>query len=238
MYIIILFFQYKSKSFIDFIPNFKQNNNAPNNIQIEKKLNDEILKNKKLESEINRLNNIINQINQNESNQIRKLKDEIEKYKNKCDIYKKEIENLKKENIKLNEELSKSNKIIGAIQNNKIVNNELNKLRDDNAVLRYQLNMKDNEINNLKLKNKDIKFNLDDIIVIYFTPTDSSFYQGIKCVKTETFAEVEEKLCKEHNELRNTNNMFTANALPILRFKTIAENNIKDGDVIQLYKLE
>ena len=238
MYIIILFFQYKSKSFIDFIPNFKQNNNAPNNIQIEKKLNDEILKNKKLESEINRLNNIINQINQNESNQIRKLKDEIEKYKNKCDIYKKEIENLKKENIKLNEELSKSNKIIGAIQNNKIVNNELNKLRDDNAVLRYQLDIKDKEINNLKLKNKDIKFNLDDIIVIYFTPTDSSFYQEIKCVKTETFAEVEEKLCKEHNELRNTNNMFTANALPILRFKTIAENNIKDGDVIQLYKLE
>ena len=238
MYIIILFFQYKSKSFIDFIPNFKQNNNAPNNIQIEKKLNDEILKNKKLESEINRLNNIINQINQNESNQIRKLKDEIEKYKNKCDIYKKEIENLKKENIKLNEELSKSNKIIGAIQNNKIVNNELNKLRDDNAVLRYQLDIKDKEINNLKLKNKDIKFNLDDIIVIYFTPTDSSFYQGIKCVKTETFAEVEEKLCKEHNELRNTNNMFTANALPILRFKTIAENNIKDGDVIQLYKIE
>ena len=149
MYIIILFFQYKSKSFIDFIPNFKQNNNAPNNIQIEKKLNDEILKNKKLESEINRLNNIINQINQNESNQIRKLKDEIEKYKNKCDIYKKEIENLKKENIKLNEELSKSNKIIGAIQNNKIVNNELNKLRDDNAVLRYQLDIKDKEINNL-----------------------------------------------------------------------------------------
>ena len=238
MYIIILFFQYKSKSFIDFIPNFKQNNNAPNNIQIEKKLNDEILKNKKLESEINRSNNIINQINQNESNQIRKLKDEIEKYKNKCDIYKKEIENLKKENIKLNEELSKSNKIIGAIQNNKIVNNELNKLRDDNAVLRYQLDIKDKEINNLKLKNKDIKFNLDDIIVIYFTPTDSSFYQEIKCVKTETFAEVEEKLCKEHNELRNTNNMFTANALPILRFKTIAENNIKDGDVIQLYKLE
>ena len=238
MYIIILFFQYKSKSFIDFIPNFKQNNNAPNNIQIEKKLNDEILKNKKLESEINRLNNIINQINQNESNQIRKLKDEIEKYKNKCDIYKKEIENLKKENIKLNEELSKSNKIIGAIQNNKIVNNELNKLRDDNAVLRYQLDIKDKEINNLKSKNKKTKVDIDDIIVIYFTPTDSSFYQEIKCVKTETFAEVEEKLCKEHNELRNTNNMFTVNALPILRFKTIAENNIKDGDVIQLYKLE
>ena len=218
------------------------NNNAPisNIIQIETKLNDEILKNKKLESEINRLNNIIKEKNQNETNEIRQLKYEIKKFEKKCDNYKKEIDNLKKENIKLNEELLKSNKIIGAIQNNQIGNNDLNKLKDDNAVLRYQLNMKDKEINDLKSKinNKDIKVNLNDIMVIYFTPTDSSFYQGIKCLKTETFAEVEEKLCKEHNELRNTNNMFTANAFPILRFKTIAENNIKDGDVIQLYKIE
>ena len=214
--IIILYLQYKSKSFIDFIPNFIQNNHAPIN---------------------NSVNTPINIQNENEKHQ---LKDEIEKYKKKCDIYKKEIENLKKENIKLNEELLKSNKIISSIQNNKIGNNELNKLREDNAVLRYQLNMKDKEINDLKSKIgiKETKVNLDDIIVIYFTPTDSSFYQGIKYIKTETFAEVEEKLCKEHNELRNTNNMFTANALPILRFKTIAENNIKDGDVIQLYKLE
>ena len=32
--------------------------------------------------------------------------------------------------------------------------------------------------------------------------------------------------------------MFTANALPVLRFKTIGENNIHDGDVIQLYRIE
>ena len=214
--IIILYLQYKSKSFIDFIPNFIQNNHAPIN---------------------NSINTPINIQNENEKHQ---LKDEIEKYKKKCDEYKKEIENLKKENIKLNEELSKLKKVSNAIQNNKIENNELNKLKEENVILKYELNIKDKEINDLKSKieNKETKYNLDDIMVIYFTPTDSSFYQGIKCVKTETFAEVEEKLCKNYNELRNTNNMFTANALPILRFKTIAENNIKDGDVIQLYKIE
>ena len=219
--IIILYLQYKSKSFIDFIPNFRQNNqfNAP----------------------INNSNSIQNQINiQNETNEKRQLKDEIEKYKKKCDEYKKEIENLKKENIKLNEELSKLKKINSTIQNYQIENNELNKLKEENVILKYQLNMKDKEINDLKSKidNKETKYNLDDIMVIYFTPIDSSFNQGIKCVKTETFAEVEEKLYKKHDELRNTNNMFTVNALPILRFKTIAENNIKDGDVIQLYKIE
>ena len=214
--IIILYLQYKSKSFIDFIPNFIQNNHAPIN---------------------NSINIPINIQNENEKHQ---LKDEIEKYKKKCDEYKKEIENLKKENIKLNEELSKLKKVSNAIQNNKIENNELNKLKEENATLKYQLNMKDKEINDLKSKisNKETKYNLDDIMVIYFTPTDSSFYQGIKCVKTETFAEVEEKLCKKHDELRNTNNMFTANAFPILRFKTIEENKIKDQDIIMLYKIE
>ena len=61
---------------------------------------------------------------------------------------------------------------------------------------------------------------------------------GIKCLATDVFAEVEEKLCKRFDNLRNTNNMFTVNARPILRFKKMFENQIKDGDIIQLFKLE
>ena len=41
-----------------------------------------------------------------------------------------------------------------------------------------------------------------------------------------------------YDDLRNTNNMFTVNAKPVLRFKKLCENNIKDGDVVQLIKLE
>ena len=55
--------------------------------------------------------------------------------KKKCDQYKKEIENLKKENSRVNEELSKSNKVIGAFQNNQSKNNDLNRLIDENDVL-------------------------------------------------------------------------------------------------------
>ena len=32
--------------------------------------------------------------------------------------------------------------------------------------------------------------------------------------------------------------MFTVNAKPILRFNKNCENNIKDGDIILLFKLE
>ena len=120
-------------------------------------------------------------------------------------------------------------------------NNEIKKLKDEINSLKYQLNIKDKEINDLRNKSNVIeipKYKIDDIIVITFQASDSSVNYGIKCIKDETFAEVEEKLYKKYKDLRNTNNMFTANAKPVLRFKTINENNIKDGDIIQLFKLE
>ena len=103
--------------------------------------------------------------------------------------------------------------------------------------------MKENEIKDLKdkiqnnaIKNKNV--NYDDIMVITFVSMDSTVQCGIKCLPTDTFAEVEEKLYKRYDNLRDTNNMFTANAKPVLRFKKIFENNIKDGDILQLFKLE
>ena len=210
-----LFLQYTSTTFKDFIPGLNKN-------ELVKQLNEDI---------------------QNKVNEIKRLKNEVEKYKKESELYKKEMEKYKIENEKLNGELSKLKKIIGGFQNNQIDNRELKNLRDENAVLKYQLNIKNNEINELKLKLQnngklEQKINLSDELVIYFKPVDNSFYDEIKCLANETFAEVEEKLYKKHNDFRNTNNMFTANALPVLRFKTIGENNIHDGDVIQLYRIE
>ena len=82
------------------------------------------------------------------------------------------------------------------------------------------------------------KYSMNDIIVVNFMTQDSSVYEGIKCLAKDVFAEVEEKLYKKYDNLRETNNMFTANAKPVLRFKKLNENGIKDGDKIQLFKLE
>ena len=89
----------------------------------------------------------------------------------------------------------------------------------------------------LKIKNNNKKINLvnlDDIMVINFQSNNPQISQGIKCLETDTFAEVEEKLYKIYDELRNTNNMFTTNGGPVLRFKTLKENKIKDGDKVLL----
>ena len=138
----------------------------------------------------------------------------------------------------------KANKIIFGLKNNQIDNNELKQLREENASLKYKLTLKDNEIQDLKnkLQNNGIieeqKVNYKDIIVITFISIDSTVHYGMKCLPTEVFAEVEEKLYKKFENLRNTNNTFTANAKPVLRFKKICENNIKDGDIIQIHNTE
>ena len=109
--------------------------------------------------------------------------------------------------------------------------------------LKNQINIKDEEIINLKNNNKnnnieEEKVNFKDIMVINFISQDSTVHYGIKCLPNDIFAEVEEKLYKIFNNLRETNNMFIANGKPILRFKKLNENNIRDGDIIQLIKLE
>ena len=92
----------------------------------------------------------------------------------------------------------------------------------------------------LKFKNNNInKFvNLDDVMVINFVSTDSIVNKGIKCLETDTFAEVEEKLYRIYDEFRNTNNAFTINGRTILRFKNLKENKIRDGDSVILIKIE
>ena len=75
-------------------------------------------------------------------------------------------------------------------------------------------------------------------MVINFISTDSIINKGIKCLKTDTFAEVEEKLYQIYDEFRNTNNAFTINGRTILRFKNLKENQIKDGDSVILIKIE
>ena len=190
----------------------------------------------KLVEENKQLKETINQNNSKYAQEINQLKDE-----NKNLIMKNG--KLQKENKHLREEKAKANKIIDGFKNIKTDNNDMKKLKEEIVILKYQLGLKDSEINNLKIKLQnniieEPKFNMKDIMVINFISIDASVHYGIKCLENDVFAEVEEKLYKKYDDLRNTNNMFTVNVRPVLRFKTMKENKIKDGDIIQLIKLE
>jgi len=124
-------------------------------------------------------------------------------------------------------------------ENKSISNNEIKKLKDE-------LLLKENQINNLKLelqneknKNNEKTININDILAVTFISTDQKINKyPISCFKTDRFAEIEEKLYQEFDEFRETNNTFIVNGTTVLRFKKMSENNIKNGDTIQLIKNE
>ena len=159
-----------------------------------------------------------------------KLIDELKKYKKENEELKNIINELKNENNNLNNELIKAQKTISNFKNNNQQNININNL---NEIIKN----KDIEINNLKLQiqNKNNNFvNFSDIIIVHFISTDQKINCPINCLKTDTFAEVEEKLYQKYEEYRETNNNFIAKGRVILRFKKICENNIENGDKVQL----
>ena len=159
-------------------------------------------------------------------------------------IYENEIKELK-------EKLNKANKIIDQknieIQDLKNQINSLKNLSDNNQIndLKNEINIKNNQINELKHKLENINLNNNgineqinkkDIKVVNFITTDQSLFYAIQCSGDDTFAEIEEKLYKEYSEYRETNNTFLANGKEILRFKTINENKIGTGKPVILIK--
>ena len=155
-----------------------------------------------------------------------KLIDELNKYRKENEEMKNKINELKNENKKLNNELIKAQKIISNFKNNNQQNININNL---NEIIKN----KDIEINNLKLQiqNKNNNFvNFNDIIIVHFISSDQKINCPIKCLKTETFAEVEEKLYQKYEEYRDKNNNFIGNGRLIL-------NKIKKIKNIKKYLL-
>ena len=108
MYIIFYFYYYQfiGKSFTEFIPDYNKNSNDKQIKELEKKLNNEILRNKKLEEE-NKILKEENMIFKNELNNNNNLKLELDKIIN--------------ENKKLKNDLLKANKALNNIEDENVV---------------------------------------------------------------------------------------------------------------------
>ena len=213
--------------------NFNQNNNNymnmnMNNMNMNKMNNMNVQPINNMNMNMQQMNNIniqpMNNINMQPMNNMNNnnLMNELNKYKEENMKLKQQINNLQQEINKLNNKLQNANQSVINIQ-------------------QQQFNYI-NEINNLKLqlkdKNKDGYVNRNNIMVVHFISGDGKINQGIDCLKTDTFAQVEEKLYQIYDEYRdNYNNTFLANGNVIKRFKTMMENNIKHGDKIQLQDL-
>lgn len=172
-------------------------------------------------------------------NENKKLKDLLIICNKENKELKNKINSLTNDNTKLNDDLQKAKKIISNLKKNpnaqKENNNIINNLND-------LIKMKDNLINELRIKlqkngNNNQPVNFKDIMVINFVSTDQKISCGIQCLKTETFAEVEERLYQQYEEYREKNYNFITKGRLVLRFKKIFENNIQNQDKVQLLDL-
>ena len=165
-------------------------------------------------------NNNMNINNQNNSNQNSKDK-EIMELKNQLIKANKIIEQQKSTINELQNKLNSYNTNINNYQN--IINQKDLELNN----LRMQLNNKNNTNNNIQ-SNK-VFIDLNDMVSVNFISMDQTVHFSVPCLKTNTFAEIEEKLYKQYPQYRETNNSFLANGTQVLRFKTISENKIGNG---------
>ena len=147
-----------------------------------------------------------------------------------------EINNLKSELSKANKIINEQKLKIQELQTQlNIYNNNINNL--NNNIINYQniINQKDIELNNLRTQllsnNNNIinNFNLNEMMCVNFISGDQQIHYAVPCLKSNTFAEVEEKLYQKFPVYRETNNNFIANGNLVLRFKTIGENKIGNG---------
>ena len=178
---------------------------------------------------IQKIKDLILQLNE-EKLKNKRLEEKIENLKTLSDKQAKEINKLKNENNNLKNSINDLNPAPASEnQFNQSNDIEINKLKDI-------IIQKDKEINELKLKIPNNNVNMNDIIVINFISSDKKMSCSIPCLLENTFAEVEEKLYKQFEELRNTNYLLLYKGNEILRFKKIKENNIHNGDTIELVK--
>ena len=121
--------------------------------------------------------------------------------------------------------------------NNKLLNYE-KKIEE----LNNQIKKKNNEINILKNKCNDDEFKEilpgEKIISVLFTSSDYKINYSLPCIDSTLFVKMEEKLYEEFPEYKETDNYFLVSGNKVKRFKTIKENNIKNGTPVLLYKTE
>jgi hypothetical protein len=165
-----------------------------------------------------------------EKNKNNRLSEQIQSLTNNYNLLYKELENAKRTINDLNTRLLNQNN-----QNNNIV--QLQRLIDIKNQQINQLNMRINSIsNNSNDRSGIIYMPGDKIIGIGFAGVNQQIQNYSRAYKdTEIVSRVEEELYNEYPEFKEKDTYLMLRANKIKRFKTLRENNIRNGDIIQVH---
>ena len=161
----------------------------------------------------------------------KKYINEINKLKNKLNEYENENNNLKKEIINLNNLLNEEKKKKISNDNS---NNNLNRFFE----LMEKLNIKENEIKEIK---SILPFDLkkgEKLMTIIFFSVDQKIHYSLICKNTDKFTNIEQKLFEVFPECQEENYYFIANGIQINRYKTLEQLKLKNSAIITMSKNE
>ena len=132
-----------------------------------------------------------------------------------------------------------------------ILNNEISKIqgfKDKIKKLENELNKKNNEIQQLLIKNNNIQNNNEitsirpgeKIIGLNFVSMGNQniMNYNLVCKNVDLFVRLEERLYEDFPQFKEYETYFEVNGKRIKRFKTIEQNNIKTNDVINIFTID
>ena len=180
--------------------------------------------------QLNNINYLLNGVNDDINKVNDKIKNLTGDYSNNgtIKIFESQINKL---NEKLNELKNENQLLINK-------NNDLQNINNDYKSKIKKLESEKNQKNNKKqlnsFKNSDKIMSVNFVSMGY---ADIGNYSLI-CKDTDLFVRLEERLYEDFPEYTNSENFFMAKGKRILRFKTLAENGIKNNDIITLFKID
>ena len=155
---------------------------------------------------------------------------------------------LNKEKIKNQNLIDENNNLKNNINNlnNTIINlnNQINNYVNQIQLLQNQINNYNYNLNNNLNNNQIINNNYinslkpgEKILSINFVSMgfQDIMNYSLPCKNTDLFVKLEEKLNNDYQKLKDKETYFIVNTRRIKRFKTLDENQIKGGDVINVF---
>jgi len=195
---------------------------------------------------VNRVDGVLNKnklnVNQKEIEKLKSIEKDYNSMKNLLNNYKDENKALKIENNKIKNENNELKKKINQLKmksnnpNNKKSN--INDYKDEVIDLLKKLEIKENEIKQMRQK---IPYELksgEELMPIIFISNDQKIHYAFICKNTDKFNIIENLLYEVYPEYQESENYFTVNGQKVNKSKTIQQNNIKPSSIILLNKYE
>ena len=143
--------------------------------------------------------------------------------------------------ILLNNKKKEINDLKNLLNDNKFKFENKIKQNDNEIIkLKNELNIKNEELIRLKAKifdDKNYLYSLnknENKFAINFISVDQKILYPISCNINDSIAKLEEIVYNQYPEYKEYNTYLTVNGMQIKRFKTIKENNIKEGNAITI----